>query len=219
MKGVRSAAEVPNGDRTGSDESGLCLTGSLYRGDFVCFILSVLRTPVTASFRNPRLRYRGILAKRLIVVLLSRPDVPLKEYFAQIDRATAGQLALFLIGVSLIIVAPAAEPWSGTLLELEDGEPQDSVPENASVIAYQDLPSGIQNAFQTALETDESQAQLQEGASVGTLYNYDYIRYQGGYYEFYFVAVDRAGTAQVLLVGGLGVTAVVAAGIWRLGSA
>jgi len=142
--------------------------------------------------------------------------VSLRERVSQIDRATAGQLALFLIGVSLIIVAPAAEPPSGTFLSVEERQSEDTLSENVSVIEYQELSPDMQDAFQRAVESNEGRAQISEDINITQLTEYDYIHYQGEYYEFSFTAVDSVGLGQVLLVGGLGVLAIVVAGLWRL---
>jgi len=74
----------------------------------------------------------------------------------------------------------------------------------------------MQDAFQRAVESNEGRAQISEDINITQLAEYDYIHYQGEYYEFSFTAVDSVGLGQVLLVGGLGVLAIIVAGLWRL---
>jgi hypothetical protein len=145
--------------------------------------------------------------------------VSLKERISQIDRATAGQLALFLIGASLIIVAPAAGAPTGPTLDIEDPVSKDSVSENASIVEFQELSPDTQDTVRRALGDPDHEIRLSEDDDTSVLIEYRYIRYDGSYYEFYVESGDGAKLLQVLLVGGLGAIAIVAAGICRLGSA
>jgi hypothetical protein len=144
--------------------------------------------------------------------------VSLKERFSQIDRATAGQLALFLIGVSLIVGAPAAGTPTPPALDVEDPVSPDAVSENASVVGFQELSPDSQATFQRALRDPDREIRLSEDDDTNELTEYRYIRYDGSYYEFYVESGNGATLLPVLLVGGVGVIAIVAAGVWHLGS-
>jgi hypothetical protein len=138
-----------------------------------------------------------------------------------VNRETVGQLALLLVGICLLVGSPSAERPSGTAIDVER-EPLATPPEDASVVEFRDLSSETQDAFRRAFADDDDGAFDDGGgharlpADGERLAAYDCVRYRGDYYRFHVVAVDNVGSGQVFLVAGLGVGAIVAAGLWRL---
>lgn len=135
-----------------------------------------------------------------------------------------GQLALLLAGLGLLVASGSIDPSPGGLTVSLDEEPRASVPEDASVVAFEDLPPATQDAFRRALndgddgafDDDDRTARLPADADTERLASYDYVRYRGDYYGFSVTSVDNMGSGGAFLAVALGIAAIAAAGLWRL---
>ncbi|WP_049936189.1 hypothetical protein [Haloplanus natans] len=140
------------------------------------------------------------------------------------NRATVGQLALLLVGLGLLVASGSIDPSPGGLTVSLDEEPRASVPEGASVVAFEDLLPATQDAFQRAFDGgdggafdgDDRTARLPADTDTERLASYDYVRYRGRYYGFSVISVDNVGSGGTFLAVALGIGAIAAVGLWRL---
>lgn len=78
-----------------------------------------------------------------------------------------------------------------------DFEPQPTVPDDATVVAYEDLPSTAQAAFEAALEGEGRvlwEQDDQRAVAALSPHSGGYIRYRGEYYEFLLLVGHRGAS-------------------------
>lgn len=119
----------------------------------------------------------------------------------------------FLVTTHDVSTWGQASQW----MQISEDSPTDTVPDNASVIAYDDLPPEGQRAFDAAREGQVSELWEEDDRQLlDTLKEYEYIRYEGEYYEYGFaIGEPESLWGIVMLTSGLGLM-FTAAGVWRM---